>query len=116
MAAKKKTSKKKTAVKAPTKRKATAPRNIILDVHVRIATVIELKALLEKFLPRKQITIDAAKTEKIDTSALQLLTAFMLEAKKRSIKVKWQSPSAALQNAAKLLGLSQHLQLPPSAE
>jgi ABC-type transporter Mla MlaB component len=83
---------------------------------VRIATVLELKTLLEKFLSRKQITIDAAKIEKIDTSALQLLTAFILEAGKRSIKVKWQSPSEALLISANLLGLDQHLQLPARAE
>jgi ABC-type transporter Mla MlaB component len=100
-----------TKVKSPQHR-VTTPRKIVLDTQIGISGIRNFKSLLEKILSRKQLTIDASKLEKIDTSALQLLAAFMLEADKRSIKVNWQSPSARFINSARLLGLVELLKLP----
>ncbi|MBN1379562.1 MAG: STAS domain-containing protein [Gammaproteobacteria bacterium] len=96
----------------PRSKRVTGPRKIVLDAHLKISNAQELKVLLQKFLARKQITIDASKPEKIDTSAMQLLTAFVIEAKARSIKINWQSPSPCFIKSAKLLGLEHSIQLP----
>lgn len=90
----------------------SSPRNVVLDEQVRISDAAELKSLLEKYLHRKRLTIDASKVKKIDTSAMQLLTAFALEADNRSIKINWQSPSPRFLETARLLGLTAPLNLP----
>jgi anti-anti-sigma regulatory factor len=95
-----------------TGQKVSSPRNVVLNEQVRISGVAELKSLLEKYLHRKRLTIDASKVKKIDTSAMQLLTAFALEAGNRSVKINWQSPSLRFLETARLLGLTVPLDLP----
>lgn len=108
----KKISKKKAAVKKTTAARRAAPGKLVLDTHVRISSAHALKRLLDDLLKLKQVTIDASKTEKIDTSGLQLLTAFAIEAEKRFIKIKWHNPATCVINAAKVLGLTDYLKLP----
>ncbi len=57
------------------------------------------------------VVIDAAQVQRADTAALQVLHAFVREAKIRGIDVRWQHPSPALQKAAQLLDLGGHLGL-----
>ena len=104
--------KKDTTHSKTAKTRGRTPRNLVLDAELKIAQARQLKDTLTKFLSRKQLTIDASRVEKIDTSTLQLLTAFVTEAGDRSAKIRWLSPSPALLNAAGILGLTQHLKLP----
>ena len=55
--------------------------------------------------------LDVAKVERIDTSSLQLLYAFIQEAKINNVEVAWRSPSEAMTNSANLLGMEEALQL-----
>lgn len=69
----------------------------------------ELKQLLAN---RKQIVLDAAAVEEVDTAGLQWLDALMREAQARQVDVRWHEPSSALSQGAKALGLTAKLRLP----
>lgn len=124
-AAQKRTSRKKTNKKKAGAIKKTVKKNntptpiadsIILDEQSKIAKAKSLKDKLSELLNNKNnIKIDASKVEKIDTSVLQLLTAFSLQAQRQSIEIAWQQPSPTFTTAADLLDLSQHLIITPSA-
>lgn len=90
----------------------TNRRTLHLTGQLGIREVNDLKAKLTTLLEvGRRITLDASKLEKIDTSALQLLTAFYRSAIAKSIEVKWKNPSNRLLRAAELLGLSEPLGL-----
>ncbi len=108
--------KKKTAAKKKVIRKPAAPKKIVLDTNLRISCAKELKIMLKGFVRRKRVCIDASKPERVDTSTMQLLSAFLIEAEKRSIEVQWESPSPCVLNAAKLLGLTETMKLPSDWE
>ena len=83
---------------------------LVLDEQVRISQSLGLKETLAKLLDtNNSIQIDASKIQKIDTSGLQLLTAFSLEARNKSIALEWNSPSESFLKAANLLDLTKHL-------
>lgn len=82
------------------------------EAYVDITTVGELHARLNTLLAIKQaISIDVSKVERIDTAALQTLSAFIKAAHENSIPFTWHEPSQAFCNAAKLLGLTSVLRL-----
>ena len=53
--------------------------------------------------------LDAGCVEAVDTAALQLLAAFIIELRQQGRRVQWQQVSAPLHAAAKRLGLLQTL-------
>jgi ABC-type transporter Mla MlaB component len=55
------------------------------------------------------VTIDVAALERIDTSAMQLLCAFVRDRAARNQQVAWNGTSDALVQAARLLGVSELL-------
>ena len=57
------------------------------------------------------VYIDAAKVERIDTAALQLLVAFLADRKARRRAVVWLECSEGLMRAARALGLAGALAL-----
>ena len=57
------------------------------------------------------VVLDAAAVQRVDTAALQLLAAFVRDRRLAGRAVCWQTPSAALETAARLLGMSSMLQL-----
>lgn len=104
----------KTATAKPAARKRATPRasTVKLDGQLRIGQAAALKTRLGKALEKKnRIRIDASGVEKIDTSALQVLTAFFIKARERSVDVTWHKPAEPLLAAAALLGLSSPLEL-----
>ncbi len=82
--------------------------NDVLDVSV----VSDFKSLLQQASGQNSpIVLDASQLERVDGAALQLMTAFFLEAQESGLNVAWRSPSKALQWAAELTGLKQILHL-----
>lgn len=75
------------------------PEQTIRDVNTLHA---ELLAGLNSAARVRLVT---AELVHVDTAALQLLCAFMLEARQRGIEVEWGTPSEALLSAARLLGV-----------
>lgn len=89
--------------------------DVVLDNQEDVRNVQQLKERLASTLgkgKRKKVCLDAAAVERVDASALQLLTAFVraLEAQKR--EVVWQAPSDAFVRSVNGLGLATALGLP----
>jgi ABC-type transporter Mla MlaB component len=62
------------------------------------------------------VVLDAGGVERIDTATIQLLCAFVRERVGRGQAVVWQGASAALLEAARLLGVQTLLVLPSGGE
>ncbi len=61
------------------------------------------------------VAIDASAVERIDTATLQLLYAFVRDRLNSDREVTWQGVTAALTDAARLLGVRDPLCLPAAA-
>lgn len=83
-----------------------------LPVDCRIAGLETLHRQLREALGAAQCTLDGGAVERVDTAALQLLLAFRRDAQMRGQQASWAAVSAALREAANLLGLAQTLALP----
>lgn len=59
----------------------------------------------------EMLEIEASKVEVIDSAILQLLYAFVLDLKEKSITVTWSKPSEGLMSKASMLGLAVQLGL-----
>lgn len=57
------------------------------------------------------INVDAHEVDKVDTAGLQIFIALNREVEKSHGKLTWQSPSEALESAARTLGLSKAIGL-----
>lgn len=57
------------------------------------------------------ICLKADALQRVDAAGLQALLGLFLAAEKLAIPVQWENPSDALQQAARLTGLSRYLQL-----
>ena len=83
---------------------------------VDISGVLALREQLLRALDSaRPIAIDASAVERADAAAIQLLYAFVLEARRRAVTVTWRDPSDALQRAARILGLEDVLLVPDGA-
>jgi len=58
-----------------------------------------------------QIDIDGSLVERIDGSALQLLSALFIYAKKNNLVINWHDPSEALKKSAETIGVDKILEL-----
>ena len=75
-----------------------------------ISQVQELHTKFNQVLEAGEpVLLDASMIERVDAAGLQLLCTFIQQAEVNELEVKWQEPSNALQESAKLLGLSDHL-------
>ena len=93
----------------------TAPAVVSLAESADISQVAELKSALQSALDSAApITLAADAVERIDAATLQLLYAFMRHAKSQQIDVAWDGPTAAVHQAANLLGMHEALGLPAS--
>jgi len=82
---------------------------------VDITVVDELYAHLKKAMAEQHVVeIDAEQVERVDGAVIQVFSAFFKEAKTKDLSVSWKNPSLALCTAAKLLGVSEVLNLPVS--
>lgn len=80
--------------------------NLYLPDSLDITLAAAFKETLDELLQGESIEIDGSQVERVDGCALQLLVAFVQEARLRSIALTWVAPSAALCRAASCLGLS----------
>ena len=110
--AKKKAAKKK-AVKSKTAKSEVKEEENVFEIQSvqDISVVAELHEELKKLFKYEKVILDVAKVERIDTSSLQLLYAFIQEAKINNVEVAWRSPSEAMTNSTNLLGMEEALQL-----
>lgn len=76
-----------------------------------ISAVAELHEELKKLFKHEKVILDVSNVERIDTTSLQLLYAFIEEAKVNNVEVAWRSPSEAMSNSVNLLGMQEALQL-----
>ena len=93
---------------------ATAKADLVLESQEDVRNVQELKQRLADLLAKpkkKALRLDAEQVERIDASALQLLTAFHIALQAQGRSVAWIAPSDALLRSAHSLGLSAYLDL-----
>ena len=57
------------------------------------------------------IRLKADELQRVDAAGLQAILCLFLSASKRDITLQWERPSLALQQAAKITGLNEHLML-----
>jgi len=85
--------------------------NIKLQSELNIRQVAELKEQLNNALSADNIVLDASAIEVVDAAGLQLLLAFIQQARLKNITIQWGDLSEGFLNAAKLMGLSDGLGL-----
>jgi len=80
--------------------------DLLLEGSLGIAEAEAMHQRLSQILDAHvDITIQSEDLSRVDAAGVQLMYAFVKEAKSRSITVKWASVSDALEEAATMLGL-----------
>ena len=87
-------------------------RVVALPADFRLAELATVKSELIEAFDAPAVQLDGAAVERVDTAALQLLVAFRREASARGQLPAWLGVSAAIRDAAGVLGLAQALELP----
>lgn len=59
------------------------------------------------------VVLDGSRVERLDAAAMQVLAGFTRAARERGLALTWQSPSPALQQAARVLGFETILEMAP---
>src|SRR5262245_265571 len=89
---------------------------VTLPSHCSVKDAADLKMTLCAFASEPRcVTLDLGNVERIDTAVMQLLCAFMRERRGHGRAVAWQGDSAAVREAARLLGVEPILDLPAPA-
>jgi ABC-type transporter Mla MlaB component len=78
---------------------------------VKDAAVLK-QSLCQHLQAEAEVAIDVGSVERIDTSTMQLLCAFVRDRAARHAKVEWIGDSRALREAVRLLGVEAMLALP----
>jgi len=90
----------------------SAEQHIDCGEVMDISTMAEFHRQLVAVLASKQaMALDASQVERADSSALQVLSAFIQDAHAQQQAVRWKAPSDALCRSAALLGLTGILNL-----
>jgi len=88
---------------------------IVLASNCNVKDAAALKQSLCRHLDDAgEVTLDIRKVERVDTSTMQLLCAFVRDRLAQRRKVEWLGDSQVLREAARLLGVEPLLALPPS--
>jgi len=95
----------------PERGKAT-PRVVLASGCVLKDAAALKQSLCQHLRTAAEVSIDVGSVERIDTSTLQLLCAFVRDRAARQAKVEWVGNSRALREAARLLGVEAMLELP----
>ncbi|MEY2169484.1 MULTISPECIES: STAS domain-containing protein [unclassified Rhodanobacter] len=85
---------------------------VVLPPDCRMATLAALHTELVAALPGGAVELDGSQVERVDTAALQLLVLLRRALDGRGGALAWRGSSAALNDAAGLLGLAKILELP----
>ena len=90
--------------------------SLALAAECTVAEADALKSALARRLDEPgPVTVDVSALQRIDTSGLQLLAAFVRDRRTAGRVVAWRGRAAALETAAGLLGLDNMLELPGEA-
>jgi len=88
--------------------------------HVTLATVLgvtDARLLYDKLdgalSDATALVVDGGRVERVDAAAMQILANFSRTARARGLAVAWQNPSAGLQQAARMLGMQNLLEMHP---
>jgi anti-anti-sigma regulatory factor len=85
---------------------------IVFDEILDITMVLQYHEKLNQCLKdKKQIILNAEKIERIDGAGLQLIVAFIMEAKKLNLQIAWAGISEVFKRNADILGVSDKLAL-----
>ena len=114
----KKKAAKKAAPKAEEKAQPVEEQTDDADGHVfeiqsvqDISSVAGLHDELKSLFKHEKVILDGSNVDRIDAASLQLLFAFIQEAKINEVDVAWRSPSEAMTRSVNLLGMEEALQL-----
>lgn len=114
--AKKTAAKKKTTKKAaPRKRSKRSParQSLVLEGKISVAESKDLADRFTKSLAKKgPIVLDTEQVTQVDTAAMQVLVAMQNTAAAQDRELTWNTPSAAITDAATVLGLQRLLNSP----
>lgn len=95
------------------KRRKPRDCRVALGADLVIGTASELHAQLGKALSGPApVVLDAAAVSRLDTSALQLLHAFVRARRQAAGEWRWENVGDGLREAAALLGMHKMLELP----
>lgn len=95
----------------PRRSKKTDP-TVVLSAEPSIRDVADLhRRLCERLAEPGPVTIDAAAVARVDIAVLQVLAAFVRDRRAGERETRWREPSAALRDAAALVGLDPQLGL-----
>lgn len=99
--------------RAKSRRKPRAEEALFeLPESLRLADVGEVHARMQALgAPPPALHVSGAAVREVDTAGLQLLCAFVQEARRGGSEVVWHEPAGALRDAATRLGLEHCLGL-----
>ncbi|MGH1462008.1 MAG: STAS domain-containing protein [Neptuniibacter sp.] len=85
---------------------------LTLPEELSIANAREWKKHLSDLLQKEPpLTINAADLSRVDTAAIQMLAAFVIQTKQSNQEFSWVEPSDMFTLTAQRLGMSQNLNL-----
>ena len=88
---------------------------IVLASNCNVRDAAELKQSLCLHLEQAApVSLDVGSVERVDTSTMQLLCAFVRDRSAQQLAVEWIGDSPVLRDAARLLDVEALLCLPPS--
>ncbi len=88
---------------------------VVLPSHCTVKDAAALKESLVAQLDAAAVRLDASNVERIDTSSMQVLCAFVRDRRAQGRDVEWIKAPGALHAAARLLGVTALLNLPAGA-
>lgn len=92
---------------------ASSQPSITLASNCNVKDAAELKQSLCHYVDDSApVALEVGKVERVDTSTLQLLCAFVRERSARQRKVEWVGDTRVIRDAARLLGVETLLGLP----
>lgn len=104
------------AVVEAAKPMAPSQPTIVLASNCNVKDAGELKRSLCHYLDDgAPVALDVGKVERVDTSTMQLLCAFVRDRAAQQRKVEWVGDSSVIRDAARLLGVEPLLCLPGAA-
>jgi ABC-type transporter Mla MlaB component len=100
-------------VEAAAREAAASQPTIVLASNCNVKDAGELKQSLCHYVADvAPVALDVGKVERVDTSTMQLLCAFVRDRNARDLEVEWIGDARVIRDAARLLGLEALLSLP----
>ena len=91
---------------------APSQPTIVLATNCNVKDAAELKSSLCQHLETAIVSLDVGNVERVDTSTMQLLCAFVRDRVAHQRNVQWLGDSAVIRESARLLGVEALLCLP----